>query len=158
MSPCVELESEFLNRVRLNTIRGRQAFFPIPFSEYAPSLVYPSNQPQPSSIVINKNVGYFNTASFEFASFYNADLKLVLKDRNQPLRRDLYELFSARKEFHVFRATDQAFRCRWRMVENCDKQTMEMKEECKMQRELGLGTKGQLASFFINNYNEFFKS
>jgi len=133
-------------------------FFPIPFSEYSPSIVYPSNQPQPSSIVINKNVGYFNTASFTFASFYNADLTSVLNEQNKSSYRDLYELFSRHKEFHILRATDQAFRCRWQIIEHCYEQPMEMREECKMQRDLGLGTKGQLASFFINNYNQLFKT
>lgn len=140
-------------------MRNRQVFFPIPFSEYSPAFIYPSDQPPPNSIVVNKNVGHFDTYSFQFVAFYNIDLKKVIsKIKINQLEKNigLYELFNRHKEFHILRATDQAFRSSWKVTEHCDVHTPE--QECNAQKQLGLGTKAQLASFLIQNYQKLFKS
>lgn len=71
-SPCMEIKPEFLNRIRLNTIRGAQVFFPIPFSEYSPTI---TNAVPHEEIEINKNNGYFDSHSYEFFAFYNSDFQ-----------------------------------------------------------------------------------
>lgn len=71
-SSCMEIKQDFLNRVRLNTIRGTQVFFPVPFSEYSPAIV---NVSPFQEIDINKNIGHFDPMSFEFVGFFNSDFK-----------------------------------------------------------------------------------
>lgn len=80
VSPCMDIKLELLNRVRLNTIKNMQVFFPIPFVEYLPAVSNSSSQNLDVEIEINKNVGYFDSLSYEFASFYNVDFQI---SRNQ---------------------------------------------------------------------------
>ena len=72
-SPCMDIKFELLNRVRLNTIKSTQVFFPIPFAQYLPTIS--NSTTSNDEIEINKNVGYFDSLSYEFASFYNADFQ-----------------------------------------------------------------------------------
>lgn len=176
--PCVEFKSEFLNRVRLSTIKKNQVFIPIPFSEYMPSVIYPSNMTYfPSEVEINKNIGYFNTFTFDFVSFYNSDYKesrnmfiskngLSLPNNNTDLIKlydyglDLYELFNQNKNLNILRATDQALKCRWFLMKNCEmpRVSEEEKQRCFRQRENSLGTKSQLAIHLIKNFGQINKN
>jgi hypothetical protein len=177
-SPCMQIKAEFLNRVCLNTIKGAQVFFPVPFSEYAPKIVYPPNKTLDDEIEINKFYGYFNSYSFGFASFYNQDFQTSRKNflfakatahDGQPILTninlsdhvtDLYDLFTATttsSSVHVLRATDQALKCRWRLDERCssyEKIDNGEKERCLRQRETSLGTKSQLAMHLMKNYEK----
>lgn len=175
-SPCVEMKSEFLNRVRLNTIKGNQVFCPIPFNEFMPSIIYPANMTYfPSEVEINKNIGYFNMHTFDFISFYNLDYiqsrknfflrNKILTEEEMPYKLnsihltdhiiDLYELFRTNSDIHILRATDQALKCRWNLIDHCDKpkRSVEEKLRCQRQREYGLGTKAQLAMHLMKNYD-----
>ena len=168
-STCAEMDAEFLNRVRLNTIQNSQVFFPIAFSEFMPNIIYPAAAAHPDKINLNKMTGYYNTYSFQFVSFYNSDYiksraKFVLENLNESQllnnnidlanhETDLYRIFVANTNLHLMRATDQDFKCRWDLIKNCDKQrTNEEQELCRYQKEQGLGTKAQLAMFLINNH------
>lgn len=73
-SPCMDIKFELLNRVRLNTIKSTQVFFPIPFAQYLPTISNSSSTTN-DEIEINKNFGYFDSLSYEFSSFYNADFQ-----------------------------------------------------------------------------------
>ena len=57
--PCSEMKQEFFNRIRLNTIKKKQVFFPIAFSEFVPNIAY-KQEPYPLEVEINKHKGYFN--------------------------------------------------------------------------------------------------
>ena len=46
----MEIKSDYFNRVRMNTIQGKQVFCPIPFTEYHPAIIYGDKRP-PSSMV-----------------------------------------------------------------------------------------------------------
>jgi hypothetical protein len=185
-SPCVEFQGDFLNRVRLNTIRQHQVFFPIVFSEYMPNIVYPA-RPFPDEIQINKNVGYFNVDSYEFASFYISDYFKVRYELLSRLRSttkqgglalldttttntsglstlaehvlDLYELFATSESLHVLRGTDQSLKCRWRLNPNCLKsnRSSDELERCVSQNEKSMGTKAQLAQHLMKNFDAIFK-
>jgi hypothetical protein len=166
VSPCVEMQTEFLNRVRLNTVKGHQIFFPIPFNEYMPNIVY-SIRPYPDEIEINKNYGFFNMYSYEFVSFYNTDYSHVKKKyleeystlnsniTSNLFPTDLYELFSMEKKFNLLRATDQALKCRSHLTDNCFLKQRENNEiqRCLKQRETSLGTKAQLAMHLMKHYD-----
>jgi hypothetical protein len=165
---CAELQPEFLNRVRLNTIKGNQVFFPIPFNEYSPNVIYPS-RPFPLDVEIHKNVGYFNLETYEYVSYYNLDYILTrneylknLKLKN-PLKitnylTDLYDLFSTNRALNNLRATDQALKCRWSLINDCDKKKLNNysnneKQRCLNQRDYSLGTKTQLAMYLMKNFD-----
>jgi hypothetical protein len=163
-SPCVELQSEFLNRVRLNTIRNTQVFFPIPFYEYMPNIVYPS-VPYPAQVDIHKTVGYFNRHSYNFAAFYNSDFirtkSMIMKTDDkinfaETYPDDLYGLFAANNQLHILRTTDQALKCRWHLIDACVENQKRFSEEqwrCIKQRENSLGTKAQLAMHLMKNFD-----
>ena len=64
---------EFLNRVQINTIKGHQVFFPIPFLEYK---LRPNDGQSSSNYLgfdIKKSNGRFNEKDFRFYSFYFDD-------------------------------------------------------------------------------------
>jgi chondroitin polymerizing factor/chondroitin polymerizing factor 2 len=163
--PCVELQSEFLNRVRLNTIKNTQIFFPIPFYEYMPNIVYPS-VPYPPQVDIHKTVGYYSRYSYSFVAYYNADFVsararflgssgVSLADA---FADDLYGLFAAHaSELYVLRATDQALKCRWHLIGECDDERQMRSDDerwrCLKQKENSLGTKAQLAMHLMKNYD-----
>lgn len=73
--PDMEFSADFLNRVRMNTIQGRQAFSPMPFTRYAQYL-HPKfvdkdgNKPQ-------TNTGHFDRDNRNVLSVYRADYDLV---------------------------------------------------------------------------------
>jgi hypothetical protein len=181
-SACVELKSEFLNRVRLNTIKNSQVFFPIPFSEYMPSIVYPAanrTTTSPDEIEINKFYGYFNTYTFDFVSFYNSDYMFTrasyLQKRIEGLGQlksgsqinahlenyldDVYELFRTNENIHILRATDQALKCRWHLQASCEseKRSEDERNRCRRQLETGFGTKAQLAVHLMKNFDKISK-
>lgn len=162
---CVELQGEFLNRVRLNTVLNTQVFFPIPFDSYMPQLAY-SSKPYPIDIEINKYNGYFNRFSYQFSSFYNLDF---IKARANYLKEfelnkityraglDLYELFSTKSRLHLLRATDQALKCRWsNNYLNMDKKSLN--DEYFKSKLNTIGTKAQLAMHLMKNYEKIFNN
>lgn len=59
----------------MNTIRERQVFSPIPFSEYDPDIVYNEDLPRPKEMDINRNYGHYDTLNTEHISFYVRDYR-----------------------------------------------------------------------------------
>jgi hypothetical protein len=162
--PGIDFQSEFLNRVRLNTIKEHQVYFPIAFYQYNPNVVNEESR-YIDEVDIHKTFGYFNVYSFEFVSFYNYDYnttrysyldsiiplnstkKANFKTINLPdYCLDLYELFITNRNLHILRASDQALKYRWYLVENCDKRKHpDEKSRCYAQIERGLASRAQLA-------------
>lgn len=169
---CVEIQSDFLNRVRLNTIKGTQVFFPIPFKQYMPNIVY-ATKPFPLDVEINKNYGFFNMHSFEYVAYFNSDylstrkhfirdvLKSNLKEKDygkinvENFVDDLYEFFSINKQVNILRATDQSLKCRWQTSNDCATRALKENEykRCLLESEKSLGTKAQLAMHLMKNYD-----
>lgn len=133
-----------------------------------PSIIYAANMSFiPIEVEINKNNGYFNVHSYDFMSFYNSDYLAsrakYLPTENSKLSKtnlsdhltELYELFRSNSHIHILRATDQALKCRWHLIDNCDKpkQSVEESKRCFRQREYGLGTKAQLAMHLMKSYD-----
>ncbi len=106
----MELSIEFLNRVRMNTIMGWQAFFPIGFWQYKPNLIY-DEKPYPTTIEINRNVGHFDEYNYEHASFYNGDYVHARRNMFANTKEetfDLFDMFIKHHTLHVFRAVEPA--------------------------------------------------
>uniref|UniRef100_A0A915D3A2 Hexosyltransferase n=1 Tax=Ditylenchus dipsaci TaxID=166011 RepID=A0A915D3A2_9BILA len=87
LSPYADYQREFLDRVRINTIRHHQVFFPIPFAEFNP--------------VVHKNYGIFDENDFKAFSVYGADytsLRSKLsqqKDGEEEQEEDIINMFLA---------------------------------------------------------------
>lgn len=105
-----------LERIRVNTIRGRQAYFPIVFSEFEPATVYRDQglSVAPNHFLINQDTGYWRQYGFGIVSLYKSDLRRV-GGFDTSIRGwgkedvDLYDKFvasMAANNVSVFRAAD----------------------------------------------------
>ena len=149
----VELSTEFLNRVRMNTINGWQVFFPIPFSQYDPSIIY-ADAPNPNRIDVSKNSGHFDNHLYEHASFYNTDYSHArqLWNEKHPGSTtdhiqsdiDMFDMFLNTK-MHVFRAVEPALKQRFH-ERNCHPTLHEDQyQRCLESKAEGLASRSQLA-------------
>ncbi|KAK6627535.1 hypothetical protein RUM44_010013 [Polyplax serrata] len=78
-SSNMEIRQDYLNRVRMNTIKDSQVFSPIPFSEFHPSVVYSDELIRPKEMDINKNYGHYDTLNNDHISFYVKDYREARK-------------------------------------------------------------------------------
>ncbi|KAL1237594.1 Chondroitin sulfate synthase [Trichinella spiralis] len=81
-SPWLQLDREMLNRVRMQTIENFQAFFPVPFVHYHPTLTglkqqWNGNVGVRQHSQLGRNLGRFDRSNFEIASFYSTDYAYV---------------------------------------------------------------------------------
>lgn len=112
---------DVLHRIRLNTIRGKQIFYPIVFSEFSPTVDENNNEnpttkgdPDPSDhFRYDKDSGYFRHFGFGLVSLYRSDLDavggLATSIRGWGLEDvDLFEktLKSVAVELEIFRAPE----------------------------------------------------
>ncbi|XP_014241886.1 chondroitin sulfate synthase 2 [Cimex lectularius] len=71
--PNMELRSDYLNRVRMGTITGKQVYSPIPFTEYNPEIVFRNVSQRNTVLEIHKNSGRFDIDNTRHLSFYLND-------------------------------------------------------------------------------------
>ncbi|XP_041100556.1 chondroitin sulfate glucuronyltransferase-like [Polyodon spathula] len=117
-SVWTEVNTDFLNRCRMNAISNWQVFFPIHFQEYSPAIVYRDQQPSVASSSAAESLkdGHFDRHVFEEACFYNADYMAArtkmaadILDNDEMLESmDVYEIFVRYSSLHVFRAVEPA--------------------------------------------------
>ncbi|XP_055937723.1 chondroitin sulfate synthase 2-like [Argiope bruennichi] len=162
----MEVRPDYINRVRMNTILKTQVFFPIPFRQYHPSLAY-NHITVPDNVEVKKDLGHFDTDSFEHASFYLADYLAIRKQlestismikldkdlKNEylyTLHFDLFEIFLQSK-LHVMRAVEPDLRIRFKF-DSCDLESnVATYQECLQNREQNLGTKSQMAAEVLSH-------
>jgi hypothetical protein len=164
-TPCIHIDIDFINRLRLNTIQNSQIFLPVPFYKYNSQFLNLMNKDEDND-QINKNTGYFNVDSFEFISFYNSDFIITLlnNDVNTTQLNDLYDLFGLNSNLRILRAPDQSFKCQWdikhqqQQQHQCSMLLNEDEESCQRQHSKSLGNKAQLAQFIINNFKSLNKT
>lgn len=153
---AMELSMELLNRVRMNSIQGWQAFLPIGFWQYKPNLVY-KTKPYPTTIDISRNVGHFDHLTADHVAFYNSDYtraqeryKSAFQQRSMP-HIDLYDLFLQHSDLHVFRAVEPALRLHYR-ERVCPPVTDESAyQRCLRVRADGLASRSQLAMLIFEH-------
>ncbi|XP_056607249.1 chondroitin sulfate synthase 2 [Triplophysa dalaica] len=146
------LNSEFLNRCRMNAISGRQAFFPIHFQDFDPRVATP-DQASPVSPDLVREAGHFDRNVFEEACFYNSDYMLSrtqmagdLQENEELLENlDLYDMFVQYSGLHVFRAVEPALRQAYRN-RTCDPRLNEdVFHRCLQSTVEARGSRSQLA-------------
>ena len=157
-NPHVDIESDFLNRCRLNVIEGVQVFFPIAFYQYHPHIIGQTHHiTDNSTIELHKAHGWFNSYSFDHIGLYLSDYltskKSFLLHHNSNSTINLYDLFVQATDIHILRAPDQSLRVHYQPIK-CDalKQTNLIEyNRCSLQKEKGLASRSQLAMFIIDH-------
>ncbi|XP_078572025.1 chondroitin sulfate glucuronyltransferase-like isoform X2 [Branchiostoma floridae x Branchiostoma japonicum] len=156
-----ELTIEFLNRCRMNTIAGWQAFFPIHFAQYSPELIY-DTKPYPATVEFGKEFGHFDVHAFDEACFYNSDYMSTRTELQKQRKENedvsetynLYEMFLKHSNLHVFRAVEPDLRQRY-MPRTCNPHLSEdLYHSCLVSQAEGLASKEQLAKLIFEHDNE----
>ncbi|CAF3770033.1 unnamed protein product [Rotaria socialis] len=157
-NPYVNIDSDFLNRCRLNVIENIQIFFPIAFYQYHPHIIALSrNITDNTTIDLHKTVGWFNSYAYEHIGLYMSDylnLKKWISFHNITISTaNLYDLFVQLSDLHILRAPDQSLRVHYRTIK-CDTNLQVNPIEydrCTAQQEKGLASRSQLAMLIIEN-------
>jgi hypothetical protein len=157
-NPYVDIESDFLNRCRLNVIENVQIFFPIAFYQYHPHIISRTYQvTNTSTIDLHKSHGWFNSYAYDHVGLYMNDYinlkKSILLYNISLSSRNLYDLFQELTDLHILRAPDQSLRVHYKPIK-CDsiKQSNIIEyNRCLNQREKGLASRSQLAMIIIEN-------
>jgi len=66
----------------MNTVKEKQVFSPIPFTEFNPLIVYNEELPRPKELDINKNYGHYDVTDKYHVSFYVQDYKTGKNAKN----------------------------------------------------------------------------
>ncbi|XP_076859646.1 chondroitin sulfate N-acetylgalactosaminyltransferase 1 [Brachyhypopomus gauderio] len=71
----VHFTAEFLYSCRMNAKPGKRVFYPIPFSQYNPDVIYSEHTKPPieKQLVINKNTGFWQDSGFGLTCQYRSD-------------------------------------------------------------------------------------
>jgi hypothetical protein len=140
------LNTEMLNRVRINTIAGWQVFFPVGFWQFKPNLIY-DKKPYPVEIEFNSKIGHYDVLSYEHGSFYNGDYKEARRSISEEeiQNYDIYEMFVRYGKVHVFRAVEPEFKHYFMQLECAQSSPSALYERCVERRSQNLGTRSQLA-------------
>ncbi|PWA31198.1 hypothetical protein CCH79_00002937 [Gambusia affinis] len=146
------INGEFLNRCRMNSINNWQVFFPIHFQEYNPDVSYHNQQP-PATVDLVKDAGHFDRRSFDEACFYNSDYMATRSrmvadvQENEDILEslDIYDVFVKYSGLHVFRAVEPALHQQYRYQSCNPKLSEDIYHRCIQSNMEGLGSRSQLA-------------
>ncbi|KAM6281454.1 chondroitin sulfate glucuronyltransferase [Porphyrio hochstetteri] len=151
-SVWTEINTEFLNRCRMNTISNWQVFFPVHFQEYNPALLYRGEQGAPSSTDPLRD-GRFDRRSFAEACFYNADymaarsrLAAAALDRDELLdAMELFDVFLHYSGLHLFRAVEPGLVQKYSLRSCSPRLSEELYHRCVLSNLEGLASRSHLA-------------
>ncbi|XP_041807353.1 chondroitin sulfate synthase 2 [Chelmon rostratus] len=146
------INSEFLNRCRMNSINNWQVFFPIHFQDYKPDVAYHSQQ-RPVTIDLVKDAGHFDRRSFEEACFYNSDYMATrtrmvadVQENEEILETlDIFDMFVKYSGLHVFRAVEPALHQQYTYQACNPRLSEDIYHRCVQSNLEGLGSRSQLA-------------
>ncbi|KAG1960069.1 chondroitin sulfate synthase [Pimephales promelas] len=146
------INSEFLNRCRMNSINNWQVFFPIHFQYYNPDIAY-HNQPLTNTVDLVKEAGHFDRSSFNEACFYNSDYMTTrtrmssdVQENEEILENlDIYEMFVKYSGLHVFRAVEPALHQKYSYQPCNPRLSEDIYQRCVQSTLDSLGSRSQLA-------------
>jgi len=106
----LEIDTGFLKRCRSNTVRNKQIYYPIVFSQFAPELAHRNEKKQPVNF-FSKDMGFWRKYGFGITCQYRSDFDSVggLDTTIQGWGMedvDLYDRFVSSEKHVVFRAPD----------------------------------------------------
>ena len=150
-----DLTVHYLNRVRMNTLKGKQVFFPMGFWQYKPNLIY-NKKPYPSSVELGQRLGIFSTNSFEHCSFYTSDYRTARKilTPEQVRTGTIFSMFIAYQNFHIFRAVEPNLKLRWMKITCLPTMTSTAYQECLTRNTEGLASQHHLALLIYEKQND----
>ncbi|XP_073711159.1 chondroitin sulfate synthase 2 [Misgurnus anguillicaudatus] len=146
------INSEFLNRCRMNSINNWQVFFPIHFQYFNPSIAY-HNQPRPNTADLIKETGHFDRSSFNEACFYNSDYMAARTRMSSDVQEneeileslDIYDMFIKYSNLHVFRAVEPALHEKYSYQPCNPRLSEDIYQRCVQSTLDSLGSRSQLA-------------
>ncbi|XP_043923506.1 chondroitin sulfate glucuronyltransferase [Protopterus annectens] len=146
-----EVNTDFLNRCRMNAINNWQVFFPIHFQEYNPAIVYREQQSSTTSEALRD--GHFDHYAFEEACFYNSDYMTArtkmaadILDNDEMLESmEIYDIFIKYSSLHVFRAVEPALVQKYIRRECNPRFSEEVYHRCVLSNLEGLASRSHLA-------------
>ncbi|KAJ8282303.1 hypothetical protein COCON_G00048220 [Conger conger] len=146
------VNSEFLNRCRMNSIGSWQVFFPIHFQDFNPDVAYHNQQP-PANIDLVKDAGHFDRSGFDEACFYNSDYMATrtrmasdVQENEELLETlDIYDMFIKYSSLHVFRAVEPALHQKYRYQACNPRLSEDIYHRCVQSNLESLGSRTQLA-------------
>lgn len=151
-SVWTEINMEFLNRCRMNTISNWQVFFPVHFQEFNPALVYRGEQTASSSTDFLRD-GHFDRHSFAEACFYNSDymtartkLAADILDRDEVLEgMEVFDVFLHYSGLHLFRAVEPGLVQKYALRSCNPRLSEELYHRCVLSNLEGLASRSHLA-------------
>ncbi|XP_069679907.1 chondroitin sulfate synthase 1 [Periplaneta americana] len=152
-----------LERIRLNTIKGKQAYFPIVFSEFDPSFSIHRTGALRNHFVVSRDTGYWRQFGFGIVSVYRSDMKLI-GGYDTGIRGwgkedvDLFDKFvTVAANFTVFRSADPQLVHVFHIVD-CDPKLDDVQlSMCKGSRADTYGSVTQLAQYIYNRKDQIFQ-
>jgi chondroitin sulfate synthase len=155
--------SRTLYRIRTNTVRGKQVYFPIVFSEYDPNFSYERATTLRNHFVLDQNSGYWRQFGYGIVSVYKSDFKSV-GGFDTGIRGwgkedvDLFDKFvSVAANFSVFRAADPQLTHVFHIVD-CDPKLDDAQlSMCRGSRADTYGSVLTLAQYIYNRKDQIFK-
>ncbi|KAM6955935.1 chondroitin sulfate glucuronyltransferase [Lycodopsis pacificus] len=146
------VNSEFLNRCRMNSINNWQVFFPVHFQDFNPDVAYP-NQQHPATVDLITDAGHFDRRSFEEACFYNSDYMTTrtrmvadVQENEEILETlDIFDMFLKYSGLHVFRAVEPALHQQYSYQACNPRLSEDIYHRCVQSNLEGLGSRSQLA-------------
>ncbi|XP_036966664.1 chondroitin sulfate synthase 2 [Acanthopagrus latus] len=146
------MNSEFLNRCRMNSINNWQVFFPVHFQDFKPDVAY-HNQEHPVTVDLVRDAGHFDRQAFEEACFYNSDYMATrtrmvtdVQENEEILETlDIYDMFVKYSGLHVFRAVEPALHQKYSYQACNPRLSEDIYHRCVQSNLEGLGSRSQLA-------------
>ena len=151
------VNTEFLNRCRMNSINNWQVFFPVHFQDFHPAVASPDRrataQANGAPGDLAREEGRFDRGAFDEACFYNADymatrarMSADVQENEELLESlDVYDMFVKYSLLHVFRALEPALRQRHREQPCNPRLSEDIYHRCLQSSLEGLGSRSQLA-------------
>ncbi|XP_057307285.1 chondroitin sulfate synthase 1-like [Hydractinia symbiolongicarpus] len=107
----LDFNFDFLTRCRANTILGRQLYYPIVFSQFAPEVAYCKTKKPNTSFVYTDNAGFWREYAFGITCQHRVDFDMIggfdttiqgwgMEDV------DLYDRYVQSDKYVIFRAPD----------------------------------------------------
>ncbi|KAJ1372872.1 hypothetical protein KIN20_035162 [Parelaphostrongylus tenuis] len=174
LSPYADVQKEFLDRARINTIKHYQVFFPIPFVEYHPTIsgmdieeheapidqkeardaalarLRDSSPPKRKRpLIVQKDHGRFDSLDFSCMAVYGSDY-VVMRPKLFGKRLDLITAFLNQGEIHILRAVEPTLRLRYHQ-KTCDSDMVEEDySRCMASKRENIAAKDQLARLLFH--------
>ncbi|ULU02214.1 hypothetical protein L3Y34_002047 [Caenorhabditis briggsae] len=178
LSPHADVQKEFFDRARINTIKHYQVFFPVPFVEYHPTISgmemtekeekdTPTEQAREAALsrlrdgvepkrkralIVQKEHGRFDSQDFTCFAVYGVDYVTARTKLGVNERRnDLIAAFLGQDGIHILRAVEPTLRIRYHK-RSCDMESVDTEDiaRCVDSKKENVAAKDQLAKLLFH--------